>query len=152
MSKRTPNFASVLAPSPTSEDAAPLRGDEIDAVLELGFLMANADGQASFDELESFRALVKHLKPDAKVSAVFDQLSETLDKAESIEERVRAVAPLLARPASRDLAYKAVYTIAVFDLETNEAERDLDDLLVEVLSLSDRVDDLELEVNEALST
>jgi hypothetical protein len=44
-----------------------------------------------------------------------------------------------------------VYTIAVFDLETNEAERDLDDLLVEVLGLAARVDDLDLEVNEALN-
>lgn len=151
MSKRTPNFARVLVPSAKSDDAGALRGDEIDAVIELGFLMANADGQASFDELESFRALVKHLKPEAKVSAVFDQLSDTLDKAESVEERVRALAPLLARAAARELAYKAVYTVAVFDLETNEAERDLDDLLVEVLALSDRVDDLELEVNEALN-
>ena len=150
MSKRTPNFARILTPSEKGDDAGPLVGGEIDAAIELGFLMANADGTASFDELESFRALVKHLKPDAKVSAVFDELSAKLDKAESIEERVRAVAPLLARPASRDLAYKAVYTIAVFDLETNEAERELDDLLVEVLGLSARVDDLELEVNEAL--
>jgi hypothetical protein len=113
--------------------------------------MANADGHASFDELESVRALVKHLKPDAKVSDVLDQLTAKLDKAEAIEERVRALAPLLARPAARDLAYKAVYTIAVFDLETNEAERDLDDLLVDVLGLSERVDDLEHEVNEALN-
>jgi len=151
MSKRTPNFARVLAPSATNDDAAPLRADEIDAVIELGFLMANADGQASFDELESFRALVKHLKPDATVSAVLHHLTDHLDKAESIEERVRALAPHLGRPAARELAYKAVYTIAVFDLETNEAERELDDLLVEVLGLSARVDDLELEVNEALN-
>lgn len=151
MSKRTPNFARILVPSTKSDDAAPLRAAEIDAVIELGFLMANADGHSSFDELESFRALVKHLKPDAKVGDVFDQLTAKLDKAEAIEERVRAVAPLLTRATARDLAYKAVYTIAVFDLETNEAERDLDDLLVDVLGLSERVDDLELEVNEALN-
>ncbi len=151
MSKRTPNFARVLAPSAAGDDAGPLRAAELDAVIELGFLMANADGQASFDELESFRALVKHLKPDAKVSDVLDELTERLDKAESVEERVRAVAPLLPRPTARELAYKAVYTIAVFDLETNEAERELDDLLVDVLGLSARVDDLELEVNEALN-
>ena len=151
MSKRTPNFARILAPSATGDDATPLRGAELDVVIELGFLMANADGQASFDELESFRALVKHLTPDAKVSDVLDQLTERLDKADAIEERVRAIAPLLTRPAARELAYKAVYTIAVFDLETNEAERELDDLLVDVLGLSARVDDLELEVNEALN-
>ena len=151
MSKRTPNFARVLAPSGTTDDGGPLRAEERDAVIELGFLMANADGQASFDELESFRALVKHLTPDAKVSDVLDALTAKLDKAEDVAERVRAVAPALTRPSARELAYKAVYTIAVFDLETNEAERELDDLLVDVLGLSARVDDLELEVNEALN-
>jgi uncharacterized tellurite resistance protein B-like protein len=151
MSKRTPNFARILTPSAKSDDAGPLAGGEIDAVIELGFLMANADGHASFDELESFRALVKHLKPDAKAGDIFDQLTDKLDKADDVAARVRAIAPQIPRPAARDLAYKAVYTIAVFDLETNEAERDLDDLLVEVLGLSERVDDLELEVNEALN-
>jgi uncharacterized tellurite resistance protein B-like protein len=151
MSKRTPNFARILTPSTKGDDPGPLAGGEIDAAIELGFLMANADGTASFDELESFRALVKHLVPDAKVGDVFDQLTDKLDKAENIEERVRAIAPLIPRPAARDLAYKAVYTIAVFDLETNEAERELDDLLVDVLALSERVDQLELEVNEALN-
>ena len=151
MSKRTPDFARVLTPSGSTDDTEPLRTGERDAVIELGFLMANADGHASFDELESFRALVKHLKPEANVSDVLDQLTDKLDKADAIEERVRAVAPLLTRPAARDLAYKAVYTIAVFDLETNEAERELDDLLVDLLGLSARVDDLELEVNEALN-
>ena len=151
MSKRTPDFARILTTSSAGEDKEPLRASERDAVIELGFLMANADGQVSVDELESFRALVKHLKPEAKVSDVLDQLSDTLDKADAIEQRVRAIAPLLTRSAARDLAYKAVYTIAVFDLETNEAERELDDLLVDVLGLAARVDDLELEVNEALN-
>ena len=130
MSKRSPDFARVLTPSSASEDKEPLRASECDAVIELGFLMANADG---------------------KVSDVLDQLTDNLDKADAIEERVRAIVPLLTRPAARDLAYKAVYTIAVFDLETNEAERELDDLLVDVLGLAARVDDLELEVNEALN-
>jgi uncharacterized tellurite resistance protein B-like protein len=154
MTKRTPNFARVLTPSPSSsassDDGGPLRGDEIPAVLELAFLMANADGQASFDELDSFRALVNYLDPSAKVAALLDELGAKLEKVEALEERVRAAAAHLTRRAARDLAYKAVYTIAVFDLETNEAERELDDLLVEVLGLSDRVDDLEHEVNEAL--
>ena len=125
MSKRTPDFARVLTPSSASEDKEPLRASERDAVIELGFLMANADGQVSVDELESFRALVKHLKPEAKVSDVLDQLTDNLDKADAIDERVRAIVPLLARPAARDL--------------------------VEVLGLASRVDDLELEVNEALN-
>jgi len=156
MTKRTANFARVLTPSTSASgeaggDKGPLHGAEIDAVIELAYLMANADGNASFDEVDSFRQLVKHLKPDAKVSDLLDSLGEKLDKAESIEERVRAAAKDLVRPTARALAYKAAYTIAVFDLETNEEERDLDDLLVEVLGLSERVDELEAEVNEALT-
>lgn len=156
MTKRTANFARVLSSSnagsgEAGSDKGPLHGAEIDAVIELAYLMANADGDASFDELDSFRQLVKHLKPDAKISDLLDSLSAKLDKAESIEERVRAAAKDLARPAARELGYKAAYTIAIFDLETNEEERDLDDLLVEVLGLSGRVDELEAEVNEALT-
>lgn len=151
MSKRTPSFETILAAG-TNDETGPLRGAEIDAVIELGFLMASANGDASFDELDAFRALVKYLKPNAIIGTTLDELTAKLDAAESIEARVRALAPLLARPVARDLAYKAAYTIAVFDLETNEDERDLDDLLVEVFALSDRVEDLEAEVNEALST
>lgn len=151
MSKRTPNFARVLAP-PSAEDGGPLRDDEIDAVLEIGYAMANANGHASFDELESFRALVKHLTPGADMNALLDELGAAFDKAESIEERVRAAAAHLGRAAAREAAYKAAYTIAVFDLETNEEERDLDELLIGVLGLSARVDELEAEVNEALGT
>lgn len=143
MSKRSPNFARVLP--------APLTSDEIDPVLEIAYAMANANGHASFDELESFRALVKHVSPGAEMTKLLDALGAAFDKAESVEERVRAAAAKLGRPEAREAAYKAAYTIAVFDLETNEEERDLDDLLVEVLGLSSRVNDLEAEVNEALS-
>lgn len=157
MTQRSPDFARVLAGPPDAHpsddiDRGPLRGAEIDAVIELAFLMANADGHASIDELESFRALVRHLKPEARLGDLLDRLGDALDKAGSIEARVRAAASALTRRAARDLAYKAAYTIAVFDLETNEGERELDDLLIEVLGLSDRVDALEYDVNAALST
>lgn len=144
MTKRTPNFARVLG-------AEPLQADEIDAVIEIGYAMANADGHASLDELESFRALVKHLKPQSDMRELLDTLGAELDAAESLGDRVREVAKHLGRPAAREAAYKAAYTIAVFDLETNEEERDLDDLLIEVLGLSSRVDELEAEVNDALA-
>ena len=144
MTKRTPSFARVLGD-------APLHEDEIDAVLEIGYAMANADGHVSIDELESFRALAKHLRPAVKLDVLLDTLSATFDRAESLEERVRIAGARLARPAAREAAYKAAYTIAVFDLETNEEERDMDELLIEVLGLSARVDDLEAEVNGALN-
>jgi hypothetical protein len=152
MTRRTPDFARVLAPSPGCDDAGPLRGAEVDAVLAIAYAMANANGHASFDELESFRALVKHVKPGANLTALLDALEAAFARAESMDERVRGAAAHLTRPAAREAAYKAAYTIAVFDLETNEEERDLDELLVTVLGLDARVDQLEADVNEALST
>ena len=143
MTERTLDFGKILG-------NGSLRGEEIDATFELAFLMAKADGDASFDELESFRALVKHLQPSAKMAELLDSLDERLDAAESIEDRARACVKKLERPEAREAAYNAVYTLAVYDLETNEEERDLDDLLVEILELGPRVDDLEREVNEAL--
>ena len=155
MDRRTPNFARILAPASMRGDGdfASLRGEEIGAVMELGFMMVNANGDASLDELESFRALVKYLDPSADVASLLDSYSEKLDKAESFEERVRMAAGLLSRKTSRELAFKAVYAVAVFDLETNPEERELEDLIVEVLGLPEaRANELALEVTQALST
>jgi hypothetical protein len=146
MERRTPDFARVFA-------NAKLEGKEKDAVIELAFMMANANGDASVDELESFRALAKYLDPNADITALLDHCTAQLEKAASFEERVRAAATGLTRPAARELAYKAVYTVAVFDLETNEEERELEELIVEVLGLDhERVHQLELEATQALST
>lgn len=146
MDRRTPDFARVFA-------NRKLQGSEADAVLELAFLMANANGDASVDELDSFRALVKYVKPEADVAALLDKCSDQLASAESFEERVRAAASHLSRDEARELAYKAVYAVAVFDLETNEEERELEELVIEVLGLDTaRVDELELETTQALST
>ena len=146
MDRRTPDFSRVFA-------NVSLEKAEADAVIELAFLMANANGDASIDELESFRALVKYLDPEADVSALLDRFSGQLDRAESIEERVRAAAAHLPRKEARELAYKVVYAVAVFDLETNEDERDLEELVIEALGLAlPRVDELELETTRALST
>jgi uncharacterized tellurite resistance protein B-like protein len=146
MERRTPNFNRVFA-------GGSFEGDEKDAVIELAFMMANANGDASVDELEAFRALAKYLDPNADITALLDKYTAVLEKASSFEERVRAAAARLTRPAARELAYKAVYTMAVFDLETNEDERDLEELIVEVLQLDHaRVHQLELEATQALST
>lgn len=151
------NTKRLLAPlSPASGELAPgddggaLRGAEIEATLELAYLMANANGDASFDELKSFRQLAKALAPQAEVNDLLDKLSERMHKAESFEVLVRDAAKNLPRPTAREIAYKAAYAIAVMDLETNEDERDLDDLLIEVLDLDARVGVLERDVNEAL--
>ncbi|CAN5305866.1 hypothetical protein BH09MYX1_BH09MYX1_15010 [soil metagenome] len=146
MAQRTVNFARVLALPAGAE----LLESEIDAVLEIAYAMATANGHASFDELESFRALATYLKPGAGVSEILDALAAAFDASESMEHQVRGAASRLSRTVAQDAAYKAAYTVAVFDLETNEDERELDDLLIEVLALDGRVDALEVAVNEAL--
>jgi hypothetical protein len=157
MSTRTPNFARII-PLPDAstvasyrdDEAGALRDDETDAVIELAFLMANADGAAASDELDSFRALVKYVRPEAQASTLIDELAKRLESADSIEARARAAVANLRRRVVRELAYKAVYTIAVFDLETNDDENELAGVLVDLLALGEVVDDLEREVNEAL--
>ncbi|MBX3186559.1 MAG: TerB family tellurite resistance protein [Labilithrix sp.] len=154
MERRTPDFARILAPATQDGDgdAGPLRDAEIDAVIELAFMMANANGDASPDEIESFRALVKHLQPGANVGALLEEHSEKLEGGGPIEERVRAAAAHLTRTSARELAYKAVYAVAVFDLETNEEEGDLEDLVIKVLGIEhERVKQLAREATQGLS-
>ncbi len=142
MTTRRVNFARVLGD-------ATISGSEAVAILEIAYAMANANGHASFEELESFRALAKHLAPNRPVGEILEAFGEAFE-AQSIEDRVRDAAKRIPSEGARDAAYKAAYAIAVFDLETNEDERALDELLIDVLQLGSRVDALEQQVNEAL--
>lgn len=142
MTTRSVDFSRVLGD-------ATLSGAEAVAILEIAYAMANANGHASFDELDSFRALAKHLAPTKPVGEILEAFGAAFEN-ESIEDRVRDAAKRLPSAGARDAAYKAAYAISVFDLETNEDERALDELLIEVLDLGARIDKLELEVNEAL--
>jgi tellurite resistance protein len=144
MQRRTPDFARIFA-------GASLEAAEIDAVIELAFLMAHANGDASPDELEALRSLIKHLQPTANVGVLFEKYSVMLEGEGAIPERVRISAKSLSRDTARDLAYKAVYAIAVYDLETNEAERDLEELVIGALGLDDkRAHELGLQTTHAL--
>ena len=145
MDRRPIDFALVFG-----ADGA-LEGTEGDAVIELAFLMANANGDASPDELEALRALIKHVDPRANVGATIEKLDDALGSAESIGDRVRAAAANLSRPRARELAYKAVYAIAVYDLETNMEERELEEMVIDALKLDDkRAHELGLETTHAL--
>lgn len=144
MTQRTLRFAPVLG------SLEGFSAPELDGIVEIGYAMATANGDTSFDELEAVRSLFKYAKPTTPPRDLFDELSGKVDSSESLEAFVRSAAGKLETPAAREAAYKAAYAIAVFDLETNEDERELDDLLVEILGLESRLDDLERDVNEAL--
>jgi tellurite resistance protein len=153
MQRRTPDFARVLAviSQKPDGDLTALQANEIDGTIELAYLMASANGDASPDELEALRSLIKHLRPDAAVGAVLEGLDDKLGSGGSASEKVRTAAASLTRPTARELAYKAVYAVAVFDLETNAEERELEDLVIEALGLDDkRAHELGLEATHAL--
>ena len=138
---------------PGVDDRRALDAAERDSVLEIALLMATANGSTSPEELSSLADLVAHLEGARPLPG---QLSTKLNAIEkrgiggTVEERVRAIAATLTRLLPRELAYKAAYAIRVSDLESNPAEEDLADLLIEVLALDDLSADLENEVNEAL--
>jgi hypothetical protein len=91
------------------------------------------------------------LRPDASVGALLEELADRMGSAVTIGERVRAAAASLSRVTARELAYKAVYAVAVFDLETNPEERELEELVIEVLGLDEkRAHELGLEATHAL--
>jgi hypothetical protein len=128
-----------------------LDSKETDAVIELAFAMAHANGDASPDELVALRSLIKYLRPTANVGELFEHYSDVFAGPSSTTERVRVAATNLTRIAARELAYKAVYAVAIYDLETNEEEIELETLLVEALRIGEaRVRELGQETTRAL--
>lgn len=153
MTKRSPNFGRILVARPPRSTGATASADEVrteasrdaplapaesDAIVTLSHLMATADDAVSDDESDAFAALLLYLAGgDAAEAKRLDALVERLDAATgSFEDRARAAAQVLQRRAARDSAYQAAYTIRVWDLESNPAEDELDDLLVSALGLT----------------
>lgn len=130
-----------------------LEPSERDAIFEIAALMANASGTLSLDEASALVDLVSHLQGERASITDVGQLLRAAERRrgeETVEERVRGLASVLRRQVVRELAYKAAYAIRVSDLEANDAEADLDALLVEVLDLDDAAGELTSQVNEAL--
>lgn len=160
MTKRTPNFDSILAPSRSRKDdggyrdtadVAELTADEAGAIAAIAYQMGSADGTLANDEREYWDALVTWLSARTDPKAL-RALAVKLEKGgdATIEENVRAFAGMLRRPFARDVAYKAAYGLRIWDLEANDDEDELDEILVEALELGGRAADLADEVNEAL--
>lgn len=166
MAKRTPNFERILSPSPPRAAAADsartayrsaadglhgavaLTAAEIDAVLDIAWAMATANGELNVEEHTAYAALVRHLRPEVAVRRFLaDRPAWDGD-----EEYVRKAAARLLTRTARETAYKAAYVIRVIDLESNTDEEVVDALLVEVLDLGDAAGDLAFEVNDALAT
>ncbi len=144
MERRTPDFARVFGDNKLDET-------ETAAVIELAFLMAHANGDASPDELESLRSLIKHLIPNANVGLHFEKFSDGFEGEPTIGVRIKGAASKLSRPIAKELAYKAVYAVAVYDLETNEEERDVEERVINALGLDEkRAHELGLETTHAL--
>lgn len=167
MPRRTVPFDRILAPGhpvaherqaayrAAAEDAydGTLDPAERDAVFEIAALMATASGPLSLDEASALVDLVSHLQGEAASMTDVGQLLRAAERRrgkETVEERVRGLAAVLRRRVIRELAYKAAYAIRVSDLEANDAEAELDAMLVEILDIEDAAAELASQVNEAL--
>ena len=146
------------------ERVLPSQGDftdaETDAILEVAYLTTAADGRLSDEENESFRAIAARMRgmasgtpvevSDPSLDALFERYAMRSDHAD-IGARLKDLRGALQRPVARDLAYKVAYAMSLCDLETGDAEDELDDLLVAALDLDDEsADALAGEVYEAL--
>lgn len=128
-----------------------MTSDERDAVLELAWLMANANGRANDDEMAFFDALVEHLTGDASGAAA-SRIVARVSAASSPNRAARDACERLTTSAAREVAYKAAYAVGVGDLEANDAEARLGELLVQELGVEERAAELEREVAAALAS
>jgi uncharacterized tellurite resistance protein B-like protein len=162
VTKRTPNFEKILAPTKASrpgnegayrstDDTQELTADEAGAIVAIAYHMATADGVMAGDERDFWDALVEHFASKTERSALAALVARLEQPGgASTEENVRAFAAMIRRPSIRQMAYKAAYALRVWDLESNDDEDDLDDVLVEALAVGEIAGDLANEVNEAL--
>lgn len=136
-----------------------LQPQEVDAILEIVFLAAAADGQLADEEADAFirimlRLFGQHATPE-RIRGVMQQIAARVQRGESCRAarcaRVGELAPALQRPVARELAYKLCYVMLMSDLETNEDEFAFDLELRRLLGIpSERAEALADEASQAV--
>ena len=121
-----------------------LQPPEVDAILEVVFLAAAADGMLADEEADAFirimlRLFGQHATPD-RIRGVMQQIAARVQRGESCQAarcaRIGELTPALQRAAPRELAYKLAYVMLMSDLETNEDEFNFDLELRRILGIS----------------
>lgn len=125
----------------------PIPRDHVDALLELAYLGTAADGRLDDAELDAFAEvamLVTGGSKPANVDALLDRFAANVEHDE-VHARAEALAKGLPVEL-RELAFKIVVAIGIADLDTSRDEMELEDLLMEALSLTpERADALTAE-------
>lgn len=139
---------------PSYRDSAKLVPSEhVDAVLELAYLIAAADGRLDDAELAAYRELVAGFRGgrvgEADFNALLDRFAGNVEHAD-VEDRVRLLASKL--PASaREISFQLALRLSLADLDMSRQEEALTDALIEALGLTaDRADELTAEVYAGL--
>ena len=121
-----------------------LQPPEVDAILEVVFLAAAADGMLADEEADAFirimlRLFGQHATPD-RIRGVMQQIASRVQRGESCQAarcaRIGQLTAALQRVAPRELAYKLAYVMLMSDLETNEDEFNFDLELRRTLGIS----------------
>jgi hypothetical protein len=128
-----------------------LQPPEVDAILEIVFLAAAADGSLADEEADAFirimlRLFGQHATPE-RIRGVMQQIASRIQRGESCQAarcaRVGELTPALQRVVARELAYKLAYVMLMSDLDTNEDEFNFDLELRRMLGIAaERADDL----------
>jgi hypothetical protein len=144
-----------------ARELAELRKNEIEAILEVGYLGIACDRKLHDDELEAFAHVAYKLGAgpgDAQNGARRDVMDELLERfathldREGTDGRLDACAAALASGASRRVAYKVACALALSDMDAADREFEFDLALIAALGLTqDEADSLASDVHEAFS-
>jgi len=149
----------------------PLSPAEVEAVLEVAYLVMRADGRIAGEEVDAFGRIAAALRSRGmpgyrtsagrqKVAAPLEgrPLEELLERFASrvvqdgTDARLEAIAGVLVRPGVPEVAYKVACGMAMVDLNDDDREFELDLALIAALGLTqDDADGLAAEVHQAMS-
>lgn len=127
--------------------------EHVDAVLELAWLVAGADGRFDGAELKAFRQLAKRLgarAEAAELDALLDRFSANIEHRDPLV-RVNELAKGLPLDV-RELAFEVVVAMGIVDLDTSRDEMEFEERVTEALGIGHaRADELTSKVYEAFN-
>jgi hypothetical protein len=107
---------------------------EMNALIEVAFLMAAADGEISVPEYEQLVTTIEHATskrlPPGRVRSLITRLTDSL-KIDGWEKRLAAIAESISSPGSRRVAYRLAAGVSFIDGWVQDDEARLFGLLAE---------------------
>lgn len=128
--------------------------DQAETLLELAFLVTQADGKLAAEEAQAFRDLVARVNgkaaTDEQIAALYTKFTQHLEGS-NCTDRVKVVAPKLPNEL-REPAFRVALALALIDRDASPQEDELIEVLFHSLGLdATRAEAVAQEVRSALS-